>query len=115
MRDPVKERATLAARHDFDSLPTDTDVEVRPAHCAELPILADMAHRLVPGVQMTAPVLERYFAFDAECGCGPRSCLNQGCHLGPFSFAFVFHVFIDEELVDDLFVFLVDHLPLHFQ
>src|SRR5260370_7687695 len=67
MRDPVKERATLAARHDFDSLPTDTDVEVRPAHCAELPILADMAHRLVPGVQMTAPVLERYFAFDAEC------------------------------------------------
>ena len=67
MRDPVKERATLAAKHDFDSLPTDTDIEVRPAHGAELPILADMAHRLVPGVQMTAPVLDRYLAFDPEC------------------------------------------------
>ena len=59
MRDPVKERATLAAKHDFDSLPTDTDIEVRPAHGAELPILADMAHRLVPGVQMTVPVLTK--------------------------------------------------------
>jgi hypothetical protein len=66
MRDPVKERATLAGRHDFDYLSTDTDIEVRRAQYAELRILADMAHRLVPGVQMTAPVLGKYFAFDPE-------------------------------------------------
>ena len=34
MRNQLKERATLAARHDFDSLPTDTDIEVCPAHGA---------------------------------------------------------------------------------
>jgi hypothetical protein len=67
MRNQLMERASFATRHDFDSLPTDTDIEVRPAHCAELPILADMAHRLVPGVQMTAPGLDRYLTFDPEC------------------------------------------------
>jgi hypothetical protein len=66
MRDLVKERACLAARHDFDSLSTDADIEVRPALHAELPVLADMAHRLVPGVEMTAPTLSKYVAFDPE-------------------------------------------------
>jgi len=54
-------------RHDFDSLSTSSDVEVRPAQYSELSMLADMAHRLVPGVQMTAPILGRYVAFDPEC------------------------------------------------
>ena len=67
MRDPAKERVCFAARHDFDSLSTGSDVEVRLARHSELPILADMAHRLVPGVQVTAPILGRYLAFDPEC------------------------------------------------
>jgi hypothetical protein len=66
MRDPVKERASWGARHDFDSLSTNSDIEVRFARYSELPALADMAHRLVPGVQITAPVLGRYFTFDPQ-------------------------------------------------
>ncbi len=39
---------------------------MRFAQHGELATLADMAHRMVPGVQMTAPVLARYLAFDPE-------------------------------------------------
>jgi hypothetical protein len=67
MRNQLMERASFATRHDFDSLPTSSDVEVRPARYSELSMLVDMAHRLVPGVQITAPILGRYFAFDPEC------------------------------------------------
>ena len=48
MRSPVKERGSLVARHDFDSLSTDSAIEVRAARSFELSILADMAHRMVP-------------------------------------------------------------------
>ena len=67
MRDPVKERGPLAGRHDFDSLPTDGDVTVKCARYVELPQLAGMAHRLVPGVRMTADILGKYLAWDPEC------------------------------------------------
>jgi hypothetical protein len=67
MRNRVMERATFATRHDFDSLAISADVEVRFARYSELPILADMAHHMVPGVQITAPILGKYFAFDPEC------------------------------------------------
>ena len=67
MRSPVKERASFAARHDFDSLSTDSEIEVRVARSFELSILADMAHRMVPGVQITEPILKKYLAFDPEC------------------------------------------------
>jgi len=67
MRNRVMERATLAARHDFDSLAISPDVEVRFARYSELSVLAEMANRLVPGVQITAPILGKYFAFDPEC------------------------------------------------
>jgi hypothetical protein len=67
MCDPVKERASFATRHDFDSLSTNSDIEVRPARYSELSILAEMAHRLVPGVQITGPILSKYFEFDPEC------------------------------------------------
>jgi hypothetical protein len=67
MRDGVMERASLATRHDFDSLSTSSEVEVRPARDCEVSTLAEMAHRLVPGVQITAPILSKYFAFDPEC------------------------------------------------
>lgn len=67
MRNPVMERDSFAPRHDFDSLSTNSDIEVRPASASDVSTLADMAHRLVPGVQITAPILSRYFAFDPEC------------------------------------------------
>lgn len=64
MQDPVIERHTLAARHDFDMLPKSTEIEVHAARQSELSALADMANRLVPGVQITEQDLERYFTFD---------------------------------------------------
>jgi hypothetical protein len=67
MRAWLKERPSWAARHDFDSLPTGSDVQVQPASRAELSTLAAMAHRLVPGVQITAPILTEYATFDSEC------------------------------------------------
>jgi hypothetical protein len=67
MHEPTKERPTFAARHDFDSLSVATDVEVRPAQYHEISTLADIAHRLVPGVEVSGPILGRYFAFDPEC------------------------------------------------
>jgi hypothetical protein len=60
------ERASLAVRHDFDALPRSAEVEVRPAMRAELALLADMANRLVPGVQIGEAELQRYFGFDPE-------------------------------------------------
>ncbi len=57
MRNPVKERVSLVTKHDFDSLPTDSEIEVRPARYSELAIVADMGHRLVPGVQISELML----------------------------------------------------------
>ncbi len=64
MRDRVMERVSLAARHDFDMLPRSAEIDVQPARHSELSALADMGNRMVPGVQITEPDLERYFAFD---------------------------------------------------
>src|ERR1700710_3267183 len=64
MHDAVMERVTLAARHDFDMLPKSREIAVQAARRSELSALADMANRLVPGVQITEPDLERYFTFD---------------------------------------------------
>jgi len=64
MHDPVMERVTFAARHDFDLLPKSTEIKVQTARHSELSALADMANRLVPGVQITEADLERYFSFD---------------------------------------------------
>lgn len=66
MRNRIKERDSFAARHDFDALPRSSEVQVRPARRHELSVLADMANRLVPGVQSTELTLDRYFAFDPE-------------------------------------------------
>ena len=64
MRDPIMERATLAAKRDFDLLPRSAEIAVRPAERSDLAVLADMANRLVPGVQISEPDLERYYSFD---------------------------------------------------
>jgi len=67
MRNPVMERVSLITKHDFDSLPTDSEIEVRPARHSELSIVADMGHRLVPGVQISELMLGEYHTFDPEC------------------------------------------------
>lgn len=64
MRDPVKERASLAARHDFDMLPRSTEIAVQPVRRSELSAVAEMGNRMVPGVRISEPDLEKYFAFD---------------------------------------------------
>ena len=64
MRDSVMERASLAAKRDFDLLPRSSEIDVQPALHSDLGALADMANRLVPGVRITEPDLERYYTFD---------------------------------------------------
>lgn len=67
MRNGVKKRAASRTSHEFDSISTNCDIEVMPAKRAELAILANMANRMVPGVQIAEPVLGKYLAFDPEC------------------------------------------------
>src|ERR1700687_2905144 len=86
MRDRVMERASLAARHDFDMLPRSPEIDVQPARHSELSALAEMGNRMVPGVQITEPDLERYFAFD------PASILTfsrKGKLLGAVAFLYL--------------------------
>ena len=64
------ERASLAARHDFDLLPRSAEIDVQPARPCELSALAAMANRLVPGVRISEPDLARYLA------CDPQSILT---------------------------------------
>ncbi len=66
MGNRVKERPSLAPRHDFDTLPRNPEIEVRPARHSELSALANMANQLVPGVRIAEPDLERYFTFNSE-------------------------------------------------
>jgi hypothetical protein len=66
MHDPLMKRDSLVTRHDFDTLPRSTEIDVRPARRSELSALADMANQLVPGVRITEPDLDRYFAVDPE-------------------------------------------------
>jgi hypothetical protein len=68
MCNPGMERVSLTnKRHDFDSLSTNSAIEVRPAHSREIAAIADMATRMVPGVQITEQALRRHFDFDPEC------------------------------------------------
>ena len=64
MRDPVMERASFAAKRDFDMLPRSAEIDVQPARRHELSAIAEMGNRMVPGVDIAEPDLERYFAFD---------------------------------------------------
>ncbi len=66
MHHPPIERASAIGRHDFDALPRIADVDVKPAKSSELSVLAEMANRLVPGVQIGEAALQHYFAFDPE-------------------------------------------------
>jgi hypothetical protein len=64
MQEPLMERSSFSDRHDFDLLPRSADIQVRPAEVCELSALAEMANRLVPGVQIGEEGLGRYFNFD---------------------------------------------------
>jgi hypothetical protein len=61
------ERACFGARHDFDGLSTDGKVEVRPAEYVEIPAIAEMAKRMVPGVQIEEQGLLQHYIHDPEC------------------------------------------------
>ncbi len=99
MRDPIMERPTLAAKRDFDLLPRSVEIAVQPAQRSELGALAHMANRLVPGVQITEPDLERYYSFD------PGSILTfsrNGKLLGAVAFLYLNDRGLDALMLDDM-------------
>lgn len=93
------ERGSFAARHDFDALPLSPEVDVRCAQLSEIAALSEMAHRLVPGVQIGTMELAKYFAFD------PQSILTfsrKGNLLGGMAFLFLSDRGHDALLLDDI-------------
>lgn len=93
------ERGSLAARHDFDALPLSPEVDVRCAQFSEIAALSEMAHRLVPGVQIGAVQLARYFTLD------PQSILTfsrKGKLVGGMAFLFLNDRGHDALLLDEI-------------
>ncbi len=93
------ERGSFAARHDFDALPLSPDVDVRCAQSSEIAALAQMAHRLVPGVRIGAEELARYATFD------PQSILTfsrKGRLVGGMAFLFLNDRGHDALLLDEI-------------
>jgi hypothetical protein len=99
MHDLVMERASLAAKHEFDALPRSAEVDVHPSRRCELLTLAELANRLVPGIRIGAAELERYYAFD------PQSILTfnrKGRLLGAVAFLYLNSRGHDALLLDDM-------------
>lgn len=95
----VMESGSFAARHDFDALPLSPDVDVRCAQFSEIVTLSEMAHRLVPGVQIGAAELARYLSSD------PQSILTfsrNGRLLGGMAFLFLNDRGHDALLLDEI-------------
>ncbi|MBR0957012.1 hypothetical protein [Bradyrhizobium japonicum] len=93
------ERGSFAARHDFDALPLSPDVDVRCAQFSEIAALSEMAHRLVPGVEIGAAGLARYFTLD------PQSILTfsrKGKLVGGMAFLFLNDRGHDALLLDEI-------------
>jgi len=93
------ERGSFAARHDFDALPLSPDVDVHCAQFSEIEALSEMAQRLVPGVQIGAAGLARYFTFD------PQSILTfsrKGHLVGGMAFLFLNDRGHDALLLDEI-------------
>jgi len=93
------ERGSLAPRHDFDALPLSPEIDVRCAQFSEIAALSEMAHRLVPGVEIGAVELAKYFAFD------PQSILTftrKGSLLGGMAFLFLNDHGHDALLLDEI-------------
>ncbi|WP_167381094.1 hypothetical protein [Bradyrhizobium arachidis] len=92
-------RVSFAARHDFDALPQSPDVDVRCAQFSEIAALSEMAHRLVPGVEIGAAELAKYLTFD------PQSILTfsrKGKLLGGMAFLFLSERGHDALLLDEI-------------
>jgi hypothetical protein len=99
MQEPLMERPSFSGRHDFDLLPRSADIQVRPAERCELSELAEMANRLVPGVQIGEEGLSRYFNFD------PNSILTfgrRGKLLGAVAFLYLNDSGLDALLLDQI-------------
>lgn len=93
------ERGSIAARHDFDALPLSPDVDVRCAQFSEIEALSDMAHQMVPGVQIGTAELARYFTLD------PQSILTfsrKGKLVGGMAFLFLNDRGHDALLLDEI-------------
>jgi hypothetical protein len=99
MRELAMERGSFAARHDFDALPLSPDVDVHCAQFKELAALAEMAHRLVPGVRIGEPELARYFTFDPEC---ILTFSRKGRMLGGMAFLYLNDRGHDALLLDEI-------------
>ncbi|UWU72315.1 hypothetical protein [Bradyrhizobium sp. NC92] len=93
------ERGSFAARHDFDALPLSPDIDVRCAQFSEIEALSEMAHRLVPGVQIGTAELAKYYLFD------PQSILTfsrKGKLVGGMAFLFLNDRGHDALLLDEI-------------
>ncbi|MGY3036450.1 hypothetical protein ACVIIV_005620 [Bradyrhizobium sp. USDA 4354] len=93
------ERGSFAARHDFDALPLSPEIDVRCAQFSEIAALSEMAHQLVPGVQIGAVELARYFTLD------PQSILTfsrKGKLVGGMAFLFLNDRGHDALLLDEI-------------
>jgi hypothetical protein len=99
MQETLLERGRLVRRHDFDLLPRSADIQVRPAQQAELPVLAEMANRLVPGVQIGEEDLRRYFTFDPNC---ILTFCRRGQLLGAVAFLYLNDAGLDALVLDDM-------------
>ena len=95
----LMERGSLVARREFDGLALSSDVQVQPARYVELSPLAEMAHRLVPGVGASEFDLARYLAFDPDC---ILTFARRGRLLGGMAFLFLNHRGHDALLLDDI-------------
>lgn len=93
------ERGWFAARHEFDALPLSPYVDLRCAQFSEIAALSEMAHRLVPGVQIGTAELARYLTFD------PQSILTfsrKGQLVGGIAFLFLNDRGHDALLLDEV-------------
>jgi len=93
------ERGSFAARHDFDALPPSPDIDVRCAQFSEIAALSEMARRLVPGVQIGAAELARYFTFDRQ---SILTFSRQGHLVGGMAFLFLSERGHDALLLDEI-------------
>jgi hypothetical protein len=93
------ERGSLAARHEFDSLPLSPDIDVHCAQYSEIAVLAAMAHRLVPGVRLGEQELARYFTFDPQC---LLTFSRKGSLVGGMAFLFLNDRGHDALLLDEI-------------
>jgi hypothetical protein len=93
------ERGSFAARHEFDALPLSPDIDVHCAQFSEIAALADMAHRLVPGVRIGEQELARYFTFDPQC---LLTFTRNGALVGGMAFLFLNERGHDALLLDEI-------------